>query len=155
MFKIPKIYLETTVFNYYFDRDRDGHIETLELFDAISRGEYEAYTSDVTIEELSKANEPKSADMLALIKKFGIKIINENDEVKYIAGLYLEAKAIPQSHPVDATHIAFASCNNMDYLFSFNFKHIVKGKTKLITKIINLRYNLKNAMLTTPGEIIQ
>ena len=40
-----KLYLETTVFNYYFDEDREGHGDVLKLFEAISEGKYEAYTS--------------------------------------------------------------------------------------------------------------
>ena len=154
MARITKVYLETTVFNYFFDRDRDGHAATVTLFEAISRGEFDAYTSDVTKDELAKASEPKRGKMLALIDAYNITVLEENHQVKFIAGLYLEAKAIPHTHPVDATHISFASCNNIDYLLSFNFKHIVKDKTKQITGIINSRYNLKNAMLTTPGEIL-
>jgi len=154
MKRIPKIYLETTVFNYFFDRDRDGHAATVALFDAIGRGEFEAYTSDITRDELLQANEPKRTDMLDLIKDFKVTVFEGNDGIKFIAGLYLEAKAIPYSHPVDATHIAFASLNDIDYLVTFNFKHINKDKTRQITGMINSRYNLQNAVITTPGDIL-
>ena len=30
-----RLYLETTVFNYYFDIDREGHYDTIKLFEAI------------------------------------------------------------------------------------------------------------------------
>ena len=30
-----KLYLETTIFNYYFDEDRDGHDATVSLFEEI------------------------------------------------------------------------------------------------------------------------
>ena len=39
-----KLYLETTVFNFYFDEDRPGHEDVLRLFEAIKAGEFEAYT---------------------------------------------------------------------------------------------------------------
>ena len=31
--KVPKIYIETTLFNYYFDDDRDAHADTVTLFE--------------------------------------------------------------------------------------------------------------------------
>lgn len=37
-----KLYLETTVFNYYFDEDRAGHEDVLKLFEAIRAEKYEA-----------------------------------------------------------------------------------------------------------------
>ena len=40
-----RLYLETTAFNYYFDEDRDGHEDTVRLFEAIGAGEYEGYAS--------------------------------------------------------------------------------------------------------------
>jgi len=35
-----KVYLETTMFNYFFDSERDGHRDTIRMFEAIGRGEY-------------------------------------------------------------------------------------------------------------------
>ena len=35
-----RLYLETTVFNYYFDEDRPGHEDVLRLFEAIKAGKY-------------------------------------------------------------------------------------------------------------------
>ena len=33
-----KIYLETTLFNFYFDTDRDAHPDTVKLFTEIAEG---------------------------------------------------------------------------------------------------------------------
>ena len=33
-----RLYLETTVFNYYLDSDRKGHGDVLNLFEAIGAG---------------------------------------------------------------------------------------------------------------------
>jgi predicted nucleic acid-binding protein len=46
----PKVYLETTMFNYYCDTDRDAHQATVALFEAIGRGEFEGFTSDYALE---------------------------------------------------------------------------------------------------------
>ncbi|MDR0882813.1 MAG: hypothetical protein LBP55_09790 [Candidatus Adiutrix sp.] len=56
-----RVYLETTMFNYYFDSDRDGHVDTVRMFEAIGEGEYEGYTSGYVI------NKIKTKEMTALI----------------------------------------------------------------------------------------
>ncbi|MCL2096264.1 MAG: hypothetical protein FWH10_05090, partial [Oscillospiraceae bacterium] len=50
--RVAKIYLETTMFNYYFDIERDAHADTVKLFNEIRTGKYEAYTSVYVIDEL-------------------------------------------------------------------------------------------------------
>ena len=52
---MPKIYLETTLFNYYFDKDRDAHADTVTLFEECASGKYEAFTSVYVIDELEDA----------------------------------------------------------------------------------------------------
>ena len=47
-----RLYLETTMFNYYYDTDRDGHSDTIRMFEAIGKGEYEGYTSEYVIFEI-------------------------------------------------------------------------------------------------------
>ena len=63
-----KIYLETTVFNYYFDTERDGHNDTVKLFDEIKANKYEAYTSIYVTDELIKAEESKRSKMIKVIR---------------------------------------------------------------------------------------
>ena len=64
------MYLETTVFNYYFDEDRQGHEDVIKLFEAIRAGEFEAYTSELVMKELGRAEEPKRSNMLDLVKGY-------------------------------------------------------------------------------------
>lgn len=71
-----KIYFETTMFNYYFDEARDGHDATVQLFEAVGRGEYTGYTSEYVLFELRNAPEPKQSEMLSLIERYNIKVID-------------------------------------------------------------------------------
>ncbi|GHS95813.1 hypothetical protein AGMMS50276_12820 [Synergistales bacterium] len=47
-----RLYLETTMFNYYFDVERDGHVDVVRLFESVRDGKHEAFTSDYTVLEL-------------------------------------------------------------------------------------------------------
>ena len=74
-----KAYLETTMFNYYFDSDRDAHNDTIRFFSDIAIGKYEAYTSSYVTDEIENAGEPKRSKMLALITDYNIKVVDYDD----------------------------------------------------------------------------
>ena len=82
-----KLYLETTVFNYYFDEGRTGHEDVLKLFEAISEEKYEVYTSRYVTEELERAQEPKKSKMLNLIE---IILLPFDEEAVRLSNLYIE-----------------------------------------------------------------
>jgi hypothetical protein len=54
----------------------------------------------------------------------------------------------------DALHLAFALIHNLDYIISWNFKHIVKPKTKKAVKIIALKEGFKAVEIITPEEVV-
>ena len=149
-----KFYLETTMFNYFFDADRDGHVATVALFEAIGRGEFEGYTSVVTLTELNRAPEPKRTEMLALVERFGIKILGRDERVGVLSARYVAEGVIPAAYPDDSTHIAIASVNGMDCVLSFNYKHINKLKTKTRTTEINAAFGFGAVVISTPMEVL-
>jgi hypothetical protein len=88
-----KIYLETTLFNFYVDEDRGfAHESTIVLFNEIAEGKYEAFTSRFVISELNNAPKAKREKMLNLILEYDIPILETNDEVVRIADLYINEK---------------------------------------------------------------
>ena len=148
-----KIYLETTMFNYYFDSDRDAHADTVALFEEIRTGKYDAYISPYVIDELDDASEPKRSNMLALINEYNVAILPDNREAERLAVMYVREGIIPPKCLFDSLHIAMASVNNLDYVFSLNFKHINKLKTKTMTSLINIREGYKPIIIISPMEV--
>ena len=149
-----RLYLETTVFNYYFDADRDGHEDTVRLFEAIGAGEYEGYTSEYAMIELRGARDPKKSNMLALVEEYGIVVLDTNDEIVRMADLYVQNGIIPAQYGFDALHVAVASVYELDCVLSFNYRHINKLKTKRMTEIINLLEGYKGITICTPMEVL-
>ncbi|MDR2522724.1 MAG: hypothetical protein LBC93_03360 [Synergistaceae bacterium] len=149
-----KLYLETTMFNYYFDTDRDGHADTVALFEAIKEGKYEAYASGYTILELENAPEPKRSEMLSLIDEYHVIMLNITDESDRMADLYIAEKIIPSRFRYDSTHIAVASINRLDCILSYNFQHINKLKTKILTERANLAEGYNGVVICTAKEVL-
>ena len=151
---IPKVYLETTMFNYFIDDTKEDCPVTVEFFKAISSGQFEGYTSAYTIEELENATEPKRTKMLALIEKYHITVLDASEEADRMAGIYIRNGIIPEKKNIDAQHIAIATVYDIGMIFSYNFKHINKLKTKNMVPAINLNEGYRPVIITQPKEVI-
>ena len=150
-----KIYLETTVFNYFFDTDRDANPATVKLFQEIKDGKYDAYTSTVTVVELKRTiDDVKRNNMLNLITQYDIKVIEADDEVNSLAKVYMDEGIIPKTHENDAQHIAIASIHDIKNIISMNFKHINRKKTKELTAYINKREGYSEISIYSSEEVV-
>jgi predicted nucleic acid-binding protein len=149
-----KLYLETTMFNYYFDEDRDGHADTVELFKEIHEGRHQAYTSEYAVSELLDAPEPKRTKMLELIDEYNITTIPITNESDRLADLYIEEGIIPSRFRDDSAHIAVASVNGLDCILSYNFQHINRLKTKIMTERTNHKEGYNGIAICTAKEVL-
>ena len=89
-----------------------------------------------------------------LIKDYGITVLPPNDEIHPLADIYVSEGIIPRKYRDDAVHIATASVYGMDIIISWNFKHIVKRKTILMTNLINARESYRQISIHSPSEVI-
>ena len=152
----PKIYLETTLFNYYFDTDRDDlHTDTVKLFAEIAEGKYDAFTSTEVTRELENAPIPKKDRMLALIGKYPIATLPVNDAANKLADIYVAEGIIPAKYRADGVHIAVAAVNGLDYVVSMNFKHIVKPKVKRLANAVNIVKGYHPVEIISPMEVTE
>ncbi len=154
--RAPKIYLETTLFNFYVDEDRGiSHEGTVALFKEIAEGKYEAFTSTVVMEELAKAAPEKFEKMSALIPEYGITVLALDDEADRLADIYVTEGIIPSRFRTDGVHIAIAAVNDLNMILSMNFQHIVKRKTKIATGNINALSGYRAVEIFNPMEVIE
>jgi predicted nucleic acid-binding protein len=152
----PKIYLETTMFNFPFADDAPQYrTDTLRLFEEIKAGKFEPYTSEYVIRELdATANEDKRAQMKKLIEDYDVIFLRESDEAEQLAAVYIAEEAVKPSYPTDALHIAAATVYGLDFIVSLNFQHILRRKTIELTELINYRMGYKKVGIYSPGEVI-
>ena len=150
-----KIYLETTLFNFYFDVDRDAHDATVTLFNEIAAGKHEPFTSESVLVELRKAPEEKQEKMISLISEMKIPVLELNAEAEQLADVYVRDGVIPLKYRADGLHIALATVNDLDMIISMNFQHIVKRKTEKMTAAINTLNGYNAVEILTPMEVIE
>jgi len=152
-----KVYLETTLFNFYLEKKYGTeHVNTVKLFEEIAAGKYEAFTSTYVIRELEDTkDEEKRAKMLDLIIKYGITVLDENDDAVDLADIYAEEGVIQRKYMTDSRHIALATIYEMDMIVSMNFDHIVKRKTIIMTSHINVQKGYRAVKICSPKEVME
>lgn len=146
-----KIYLDTSVISALFDeRNPERKILTELFFNNIE--DYEIYISNITVIEIENTPDLQLRNkMEEIITNYKILIVN--DDVEWLGNEYIKHGAIPESQPDDAYHIAVAVINEMEFLLSWNFKHMVKLKTKNIVKMINTLNKVRQIQIIPPGEL--
>ena len=86
-----------------------------------------------------------------MINQSGLTVSNEIEE---LALDIIQKGAISESYSEDSYHIAIAIINEIDFLLSWNFRHIVRIKTKDIVRMTCTLNNLRQIEIITPAELL-
>ncbi len=144
--------MDTSVISALFD-DRNPQRKELtkEFFDL--KDNFKLFISDTVLLEIDKVDNSQLHDQMIQIVS-SIKSFPIAPEVEELSQDYVKNGAIPKTHLEDAFHIAIATINEMDCLVSWNFKHIVRRKTKEIIRMVNTLNELKIIEILTPAELL-
>lgn len=149
----PKVYIETTVVSYVLnDHYPDEQKVAKLIFEAIKIGALEGFISVIVQDEITKAPERIKKDLMNIIKP--CKKLKVTKEILDLVERYLKEGAFPRSKPADATHVAVASVYSLDYIFSWNFRHIVRESTIIKVTAINQLLGYKTPKILNPEEVI-
>lgn len=153
--KKPQLYLETSVWNFFFADDAPEKKEiTLRFFDKIKQGEYEIYVSDVVIEEIGRADDSKKQLLLGVIAEYSPNRLIINEEVSGLAQKYILEGVLPIAKIEDAMHASVATVFELDALISWNLKHLSNFKKMELINGINMKEGYsKRLELITPMEV--
>ncbi|MCP4108823.1 MAG: type II toxin-antitoxin system VapC family toxin [Desulfobacteraceae bacterium] len=150
-----KLYLETSVWNFYFADDAPEKKETtVRFFHEIKKGTYEIFISDTVLEEIGNASEDEKRLLFNLIKQYQPKNIPIIPEMLNLSYKYLSENALPGKANKDAIHAAVATVSEMDALISWNLKHLANLRRMEKINGINLKEGFtKRLELITPMEV--
>ncbi len=84
---------------------------------------YRVVTSKLTRDECGAGDPTAAAERLEIIR--GIPLLDESVTAESLAALLIQRLAIPASEPRDALHVATAAVNGVQFIVTWNFKHIL------------------------------
>jgi len=150
-----KLYLETSVWNFYFADDAPEKKEiTLQFFEQVKKGKYEIFLSEIVFQEISNAPVEKMTLLIDLIKEYQPGNLDINAEILDLSRKYIIEKAIPDKAVNDSQHAAIATFYEIDALISWNLKHLANLNRMEKINGINLKEGyFKRLELITPMEV--
>ena len=139
----PRVYLETTVISYLVGRSSSD--ATLASWQQITRQLWEEYVdeftfviSSVVLTEASQGDPEAAQRRLEVLSH--LTVLEFLPEADILTEKLLDAGAVPQSSNPDAQHIAIATVHGVEYLTSWNHKHIVNTNATSPRRMPTERY---------------
>jgi len=147
-----RVYADTSVFGGCFDDDFAD--ESRLFFSAIRSGKYTLVVSRTTLAELRRAPE-HVRQVLAELPKDAIETLEFGEQISHLLrDAYLVAGILKAENKADAEHIASASVADVDFVVSWNFKHIVHYEKIAGYQAVNLMNGYKEIRIYSPKEVV-
>jgi predicted nucleic acid-binding protein len=153
-----KIYIETSVISYLTAKpSRDiiiaGHQQITQDWWNKARHKFDCYISQIVVEEISLGDMNAASKRMNSVKN--IPDLGYNEGVENLAIQYLELFGIPEKAKLDAFHLAYAVLYNIDFLLSWNCKHIANAVVNSKLRDFNYENSLFVPFLCTPYELLE
>ena len=98
------------------------------------RADYDLFTSELVIVEASAGDSKAVVRRLEALQ--GIAELPIDEEVQELADQLISKGGIPSGAEADALHVAVATVHRIDYLLTWNFRHIHNAAKKPIIRSI-------------------
>ena len=154
----PKVYIETSIPSYLTARSRNdlramaNQNTTIEWWES-RRSEFDIYISEFVVAESSQGHPEATAHRLTAIKE--IPELDVTEEVRQLGKALVSEGPIPEGAEIDAYHIAVAAVNGMDYLLTWNCKHIANAVMRLQIEAVCRKHGYEPPIICTPQELME
>ncbi len=146
-----RIYIDTSIVGGYFDLEFEK--STKQFFQWFENQKVVFVISDLLDLELMNAPERVRLHLNNYLPdKF--ERINLEEEALELADEYVNQKVVGISSIEDCRHIAMATIAEVDYVVSWNFKHIVNSERIIGYNSVNLSKGYKAISIITPIELL-
>jgi len=154
---MKSVYIETSIPSYLTARpSRDVRATAWQQLTSQwweqEKPKYELFTSELVLAEAG-AGDPIAAQR-RLDSLQGIREIAISDEAKILAVRLVTDGGIPMHAEADALHVATASVHAIDYLLTWNCRHIDNAATKPIVRSICTVAGYTCPEICTPLELL-
>ena len=151
------VYIETSIVSYLMARPTADLLAaawqkvTLDWWE-MRRGAFKLYTSEVTVQEARRGDPEASARRLTALAD--IPLLPITQEASALAVALLEGRALPAKAGNDALYVAVAAVQGIDYLLTWNYRHIDNAETKPVIQDVCARQGHAAPEICTPRELM-
>ena len=155
---MPSVYLETTVPSYLVARpSRDlivaAHQQIAHEWWDTARDRFDLYVSEAVLDEIRGGDADYAARRTELLAE--VDVLAFSDDVEALIRAYHRRLGLVGSATADLPHFAYAVAYNMDYLVTWNCKHIANGQVIRRLNVVNAELGRPTPVIVTPEELLE
>lgn len=152
------VYLETTVPSYLAAcPSRDlvvaAHQQITQEWWRTARERFDLYVSEAVLGEMRAGDADYAARRMELVAD--LHVLAFSDDIGNLIRFYHERLGLAGSATADLPHFAYAVAYNMDYLVTWNCKHIANGEIIRRLNIVNSQLKRPTPVIVTPEELLE
>jgi len=151
------VYIETTIPSLYVSRTSGQLVEAARqrlarIWWDEHRGDYDVVCSQTVLDECGRGEAAMAARRLALLDS--LPLLDLSPEVLAVARDLVGRGIIPTRAADDAVHIAVAAVHEIDYLLTWNCRHIANPHNQRRISACLLVHGFRSSVICTPEELI-
>lgn len=154
---MESVYIETTIISYLVSRpSRDllvaAHQQITHEWWNRPRQQFECFISQVVIDEARAGDDDAAERRMEKIGDFPV--LAATPEAEDLTRAIVKAGAMPKQAVRDAAHIAVAAVHNMDYLLTWNCRHLANAQIIRLVSVICGVHGYGMPTVCTPEELM-
>jgi predicted nucleic acid-binding protein len=155
---LKRVYIETTVISYLTARPSSdlivaAHQQITNEWWGNLRGAFDLFVSQLVIREAGGGDPEAAGRRLQVIDT--LSLLDITQEAEFVASRLLAASLVPAKAAEDALHIALAATHGMDFLLTWNCKHIANAAIREAVAGLLLAGGYKAPVICTPEELME
>ena len=155
---LPKVYVETTVVSYltawpHRDEKVLARQQMTKDWWQTARERYELFASDAVYDECSRGDASAAEARLDVLGT--VTLLDTTEIAKSLAARLLATKAVPDVAAEDALHIAIAAVNGLDYLLTWNIRHINNESQRAHVERVCFEAGFKPPRICSPEYLLE
>ena len=154
---MPSLYLETSVLSYLAalpSRDvvTAARQQVARDWWAARRAGFDLYVSQAVLSEAGAGDPAEAAKRLALVA--GLPLLDVSAEATALAQRLQALAAFPARAAADALHVALATAHGVDYLLTWNLRHIANAERRPRIERACRAAGYRPPVICTPDELM-
>jgi len=153
----PSVYIETTVIGHLAARLHPDpvvagrQLVTREWWKS-APDRFRLIVSQLVAEECAAGGAQAAAERVAFLGS--LEFVQASADTELLAAQLHSSSAIPSSEPRDAFHISIAATNGIEYLVTWNLKHIANAMTRGLIEQTCREFGYEPPRICTPDELL-
>jgi hypothetical protein len=153
-----KVYLETTIISYLTAwRSQklvmEANQEATREWWEDHRTSFDLFVSEIVLQEAAAGDPDAASRRLEILTE--LPELNISNEARALAKQLLNGVPLPDKAQVDALHIAVAATQGMDFLLTWNCRHIANASFRHQIEFICRENGFEPPVICTPLELME